>query len=403
MPPGPQRRKPTRRFHRKSRTGCKECRARRIKCDETHPSCENCQRASMACHYAAQSQNRSQSRSSGEETALLLTNGATQITSSIVTNCATPEPSFDMLDLNLMHHYTAVTSISLFGEEQRELWQVEVPVMARSSPLLIHGLLATSALHMTFLHKEDSSLYTTRALHHHGIGLRLFNENITTLSSEASNSHVLFTFGIFLVIWAYASPNLTSTPTAPDSDSTGSDLDTLLSSLELVRGNKVIFELSSETILSKPIGRFTEPSHKPRTRIHNLPPNLDETLTHLRKTATDFIDHTAIDHLERFLLDTVSTSACDMRKPLGWPALIEAPFWERVKRHKPSALLILMHYAIISGYYELRAWWIEGWSEKLVAAVQRALPVEELRERYAWGVCMGHVLGIIMKMKEGRW
>ncbi|KAL4874932.1 hypothetical protein BJY04DRAFT_202931 [Aspergillus karnatakaensis] len=50
--------KATRKFHRKSRTGCLECRARRIKCDETRPSCGNCDRASMACHFQPRPQPR---------------------------------------------------------------------------------------------------------------------------------------------------------------------------------------------------------------------------------------------------------------------------------------------------------------------------------------------------------
>ncbi|KAL4924982.1 uncharacterized protein BDV17DRAFT_284302 [Aspergillus undulatus] len=363
MPSGIQ--KPTRRYHRKSRTGCTGCRSRRIKARHTL-------RALSVAGYP-QNETSSPSNSSGIPPSLLASAESTT--------------TFDMLDLSLMHHYTTTTSISLFGEEQRELWQIEVPIMARSSSLLMHGLLATAALHMAFLNKDDSdsSVYTSRALYHHSLGLELFNAHITSLSAENSNSHVLFTFGLFLVIWAYASPTLPSAPTASgvgngvgiNPKGTG-DLSTLLASLELVRGNKVIFELSSETILAQPIGRFTMPSEDLQTRI-------TQSLTHLRhKIATDFIDTIAIDHLERALLDTISTSASDMRQPLGWPALVEAPFWDRVRRRKPSALLILMHYAIILAYYERRAWWMENWSETLVGAVQEALKEHEECRSYSW-------------------
>ncbi|KAL4813859.1 hypothetical protein BDW67DRAFT_192630 [Aspergillus spinulosporus] len=380
MPTGVQ--KPTRRFHKKSRTGCTQCRSRRIKCDETHPTCRNCQRASMACHYAVQSLPNT-GAAQGIPGPLSLTESHT---------------SFDMLDLTLMHHYTAVTSVSLFGEEQKELWQTEVPTMACSSPLLMHGLLATAALHMAFLGKDAPSTFINRALHHHSLGLELFNAEISTLSAENGKSPQLFTFGLILVIWSYASPML---PNAVTTTADESDLDTLLSSLDLVRGNKIIFEISGEIILSQPIGRFLKPLEE-FARPRALPQPIQAALTDLRKHANDFVESMAIDQLERYLLDTVSTSANDMRRPLGWPALAETPFWERVRKHKPAALLIFMHYPILLAYYEPRTWWMQGWSERLVGAVNHVL-VKQDKNRPDWGFFAKRVMGLVMKVKDGEY
>ncbi|KAL6229227.1 hypothetical protein BDW75DRAFT_108251 [Aspergillus navahoensis] len=375
-------RKPTRRYHRKSRTGCAHCRSRRIKCDETHPSCQNCQRASMICHYTAQSSPNS---------------GAARSIPQLLTP-AESRTSFDMLDLTLMHHYTTVTSVSLFGEEQKEVWQTEVPIMARSSALLMHGLLATAALHMAFISKNSPSTFIDRALHHHTLGLELFNTEISALSAENCKSPALFTFGLMLVIWSYASSTI---PGAITTAAEESDLDTILSSLNFVRGNKVIFEISGETILSQPIGRFLKPPEEP-TRPRTLPQPIQAALIDLRKHVNDFVESMAIDQLERYLLDTVSTSANDMRQPLGWPALAEAPFWERLRKHKPAALLIFMHYAIILAYYELRAWWMQGWSERLVGAVNHVLNKQD-KNRSDWGFCAGRVMGLVMKVKDGEY
>ncbi|KAK6516926.1 hypothetical protein TWF506_006809 [Arthrobotrys conoides] len=44
----------TRRFHNKSRTGCRGCKERRIKCDEGRPICSNCIRRSAVCEYEKQ-------------------------------------------------------------------------------------------------------------------------------------------------------------------------------------------------------------------------------------------------------------------------------------------------------------------------------------------------------------
>ncbi|EPS35564.1 hypothetical protein H072_11106 [Dactylellina haptotyla CBS 200.50] len=41
----------TRRFHNKSRAGCKGCKERHIKCDEERPVCSNCTRRNAVCEY----------------------------------------------------------------------------------------------------------------------------------------------------------------------------------------------------------------------------------------------------------------------------------------------------------------------------------------------------------------
>lgn len=40
-----------RRSHRKSRTGCRTCKGRRVKCDETKPQCRRCQTYGIACDF----------------------------------------------------------------------------------------------------------------------------------------------------------------------------------------------------------------------------------------------------------------------------------------------------------------------------------------------------------------
>ncbi|KAK0504799.1 hypothetical protein EDD18DRAFT_1126419 [Armillaria luteobubalina] len=38
--------------HTRSRTGCLTCRRRRVKCEETKPTCRNCIRDSLNCEFA---------------------------------------------------------------------------------------------------------------------------------------------------------------------------------------------------------------------------------------------------------------------------------------------------------------------------------------------------------------
>ncbi|PSR94329.1 hypothetical protein BD289DRAFT_144896 [Coniella lustricola] len=50
-PPGHGPRTGPRLYHRKSRLGCTRCKARRVKCDETKPTCGGCKRHSVQCVY----------------------------------------------------------------------------------------------------------------------------------------------------------------------------------------------------------------------------------------------------------------------------------------------------------------------------------------------------------------
>jgi hypothetical protein len=65
--------------------------------------------------------------------------------------------------------------------------------------------------------------------------------------------------------------------------------------------------------------------------------------------------------------------ASDTRRAIGWLAILESPFWERIRKHKPSAMLISVLYAIVIGPSSNRCWWLAGWSSKLIDAVEEVL------------------------------
>ncbi|KAG2733246.1 hypothetical protein G9P44_004236 [Scheffersomyces stipitis] len=50
-PPDVVKHKRTRKFDKRSRSGCLTCKQRRVKCDEFHPRCKNCVRLKLNCNY----------------------------------------------------------------------------------------------------------------------------------------------------------------------------------------------------------------------------------------------------------------------------------------------------------------------------------------------------------------
>lgn len=269
-------------------------------------------------------------------------------------------PQFDLLDLFLMNHFTSVTSLGLFGgEKHRDLWQKEVPTTARLSPMLMHGLLSVSALHLAHIASADMEMYWTRALHHHTVGLRHFNSQLKNLAAE--NSYYTFTFSLFLTIWVFGAAGMDKGP---------SGLDDILSLLDIVRGCKTVFDLHKDGILALPIGQAI--GHP--TEFHgcqNLPSAVCRALENLRSTAEDLAQISAVEGLWSSLLKT--TVGHDARVGMGWPTNIEDKLWTRVRLHEPRALFIFAHYSLLLRRFDHRYWWMSGWSERLVRAVEPAL------------------------------
>jgi hypothetical protein len=123
--------------HRKVRTGCDQCKRRRIKvqdnpklnssllapalacslgeqCDETKPSCANCARYTSSCSYSLR-------RASTDGLS-----GATHLDAS-----GNIQSSFSFADFELLHHWTLATAESLAANAslQRIMREV-VPVLA---------------------------------------------------------------------------------------------------------------------------------------------------------------------------------------------------------------------------------------------------------------------------------
>lgn len=289
-------------------------------------------------------------------------------------------PTFDLLDLTLMNHFTAVTSLIMFsGEKQHHLWQRNIPFEARSHPLLMHGLLSVAALHLAQSEPHDA-MYRLRALHHHDLGLQLFNKQLSNVTPE--NSQTLFAFGIMLVVWVYASP------TASKQDL---QLHEILDLLELVRGCKAIFMLHMDNIVGTPIGSITEftPKLGSVKSMRFLSPAASRIFENLRLRVPDSIYDHAIVRLENVFMKSIAEPD-DNRTVAAWPSIVDDAFWTRLRRHEPQAMFLFTHYSILVERYENHWWWITGWSGRILQAVGSALGDAE-KLFFGWDVFSSHL------------
>ncbi|OJJ99055.1 hypothetical protein ASPACDRAFT_43714 [Aspergillus aculeatus ATCC 16872] len=152
--------------HRKSVRGCRNCKRRKVKCDEKQPECSACIRHFVVCEYPdlqtiihSYKPPRQQRQSSSRPAPLRRT-------------LPSPErANLNPTDLQLIHHYVTATAHTM-GHAQLPpvlaIWQLAVPEMAFEYPPLLHTILAVAATHRAALLPDTADVATKRlrAAHH---------------------------------------------------------------------------------------------------------------------------------------------------------------------------------------------------------------------------------------------
>ncbi|OIW35522.1 hypothetical protein CONLIGDRAFT_567977 [Coniochaeta ligniaria NRRL 30616] len=180
---------PPRRSHKKSRAGCRRCKTRKIKCDEVHPKCGNCSKHGVPCdfenpdvaHELQQTFGSAAAESPATTAATPFTPGpgydfasptvsyaspnvaaATPLYRQPPTAALSPTPPVSrMMELRLMHHYTAYTckTFALTAPLTEDIWRVTVPKLAfGGAQHLADAVLAVAALHLRSKSPSDKEL-----------------------------------------------------------------------------------------------------------------------------------------------------------------------------------------------------------------------------------------------------
>lgn len=133
---GPPAKKNNRLGSRKVRTGCITCKLRRVKCDETHPSCRRCTSTGRKCDgYRAQQQGSTQALKSRTTSSLL----AERPLSQLVGMQDNEKRAFDF--------FLAKTAPSLAGTLDKEFWCNQVMQLSHAEPLVLDAVMAISILY----------------------------------------------------------------------------------------------------------------------------------------------------------------------------------------------------------------------------------------------------------------
>ncbi|KAF2715590.1 hypothetical protein K504DRAFT_478698 [Pleomassaria siparia CBS 279.74] len=391
----------TRRSHRKSRTGCHECKRRRIKCNEEKPQCGNCIRHHMGCVYlstGAMPVNQSPSEPPLPSISSSLSTLAAK--SPLISRDSTYQtynPSdvrgsrllFDMEDLDLLHHWTLVTSISIEPTaEVSHIWQTVFPQLGLQHPHLMHSILSLSALHKAYSNPTNKQPYMLKGAQHHSESLLGFKAGIT--QSGDADDGALFVNATLIFIYAF----VTSGPLYDineDSADAASRTSRVLGTdwIPLLRGIRTILQPTYYRIKHSSLGfllsignwdeldpdALSIPADKELLRIKEIwrggenAEIYDETLYLLRTFCAWNAQFQ--DPKEGIEVPSPGYNG-EMSGPFIFVSVAPEEYFKLLQQRQPCALILFAYFGTLLhslGHF----WWMEGCGKSIVAVVDECL------------------------------
>ncbi|KAM5511841.1 hypothetical protein FOXYSP1_06641 [Fusarium oxysporum f. sp. phaseoli] len=364
-----------RRAHNKTRTGCLTCKRRRIKCDETKPTCRNCQiHGTSECLYEAPEASRS------AET-LVLTGQGLQPVNGIYT----------LQHLGLLHHFTSSTALTLSVHGQvQKLWQVDIPHIGLSFPFVIHAILALSSMHMAHEIPDEHQA-------HWALGIELQQQAVTGAQKAldnitAENCTAVFLFSALTCVISLARGCGHSPKCGPGSEHPSEiGCESLLEWVVLYRGTRHLLGPPYDEVLhSGPLKPMFELGSERRMRL--LAPLA--TLDTAKSSAWSKLQAVIYDRVkDRERLDAYDTTIDHLRrafhavydKPLdelenvdvfAWMFAISDNYVALLKLHDPIALALFACFAgLMREMHSM--WWTHGRGECCISQIYYKLKREE--------------------------
>jgi hypothetical protein len=286
------------------------------------------------------------------------------------------------MDLELLHNYSTSTCMTIATTPSVQTYmRINVPRMGFSHPLVLHAVLAISALHLAHFKKGDSkAVYRNEAEYHYETALRLATAELQDINKDNYPSLYVFASLCSLLILAMGP--------APGNF--------LLFTNDVIAEWSVMFRgfRGMRHILECDYGLLQNDDLAPLSKLSinqmNLPPSNNEHLEELR----DMILATASDdpdlHLYITTLKNLSESF-PIRQTQPCPQLVfvwlyrlSDEFVLCLQQRKPIALVILAHIVVLLN--DLSSfWWIGGWIDHIMSEVYAAL-TEEYRTWMRWPI-----------------
>ncbi|KAH7145423.1 hypothetical protein B0J13DRAFT_474079 [Dactylonectria estremocensis] len=355
----------TKRAHSKSRAGCKTCKRRRVKCDESRPTCHNCILRNEPCIYP-----------SSEDSGLKHWPSTTTTVSSDLTKSAhsstllrqplfMPSPDRGVDDMKLLWFYTtnAETTRTVYedGRSNRinHILKSQIPRLAFETPFLMDCLLATSALQLQLLNQEINA---SRAVRYRARACQGYREAIEEARPETFPA---------LIACSLLLTNLSSHMFREEDTKELYIIDWMI----LWRGICLVIEMVSprglwESGMAELIFR---PSIDLNQAALNIPSNLLSMILAIEVRDPEFPNitayHTTLGYLGSLYHNLSNGFSPTMSlRVITWFTYLPNEFVELCRQRKPRALVILGHYMMFLKTID-DVWWAKGISDREIRGI----------------------------------
>lgn len=316
----------TRRTHKKSRSGCFRCKARKIKCGEEKPICRHCELKGLDCSYPAAKDSRSD-----------LSPSTTKFSeTSIYPRIPNKPYTFTITDMRLFHHFLTEAYPHLPAGND-SVWTNEIPKVAEHHDYLMHAMLALGASH---LHRLDSqSRYHTAAMVHRGHAIAGLNQAIAKNEVGCGEADAMLAAVYSLTFQAsYMDDGIT-------------DFITMVRGCALVT-DKIIegkaqtsFNLQPDLHVSTLEPGLSRLPPMDVNMLHAGIDSLDQTLS-LMKNEVDFQFHSALGNTLRALLTSTREGYVEFGKIYSvWYSTCPENFNALIKPDNMPTQILLAHFA----------------------------------------------------------
>ncbi|KAH8588277.1 hypothetical protein B0O99DRAFT_677554 [Bisporella sp. PMI_857] len=368
--------------HRKSRTGCANCKGRRIKCDERQPICLNCTKRKLKCQFESRHQHVKLAPTLSPEVP------PTAVPKSPLSLAPDQSRShaLNLAHLELLHHFCTSTYYTLSHNSiLRTMYQTTVVKIGCACDYVMYSILSISALHLSRLNADQERHLLSQALDLHHLAITTGLPALQNITAE--NCTCLYIFSVLTFI--FESARRSKIHTLFSEEDTG-----LIGWVSVLRGSRAIIESSSRALLQDgPLGpllaagarrariQASSSAHTDHLRelqslVNEAPASSDEIQTY----------NLSIDSL-RLTFNVVFKKPPDTYEATDvfvWLYKLSDHFLELLSQRKPEALAILAHFSVLLKELDDR-WWINGWSERLISQIHGVLG-EEHRLWIVWPI-----------------
>ncbi|USW56134.1 Putative zn(2)-C6 fungal-type DNA-binding domain-containing protein [Septoria linicola] len=378
--------------HKKARTGCQRCKARKVKCDEGKPKCSACTRHNVLCEYI----DPQPRRTDGGHSMTSLPGYTNAFPSNPNLTPALHAPAFAnelRLELRLMRQWT-VETCNTFAMDP-EFWQKQATELGLEHRMILDAMFSLSALHIAWpsspselngsvnmlsfdapIRKEmilNAQKYLQRALEGHTAAMGGMNEE---------NAGAVYTASVLLLYYSFFNlGEIAYDPTLPGYDHTFwtrlsghthfwcEKWSAMEGGEQAIKDWGVIFGRSQPQEAEE---LFSREQGKPFTELLKFAEEYEASSTDDKAVYQQSVAYLALVH--KSINESQDPALLNCQRLVAMPSQLGRRFTELLEHRQPRALLILAHVFATTKLLSAQVPWLRGIAERQVPPIQQHIP-----------------------------